>query len=510
MCLILITDDENIELDCIIYLIKKYNFDLEIITASDGREALNYIENKKIDILLTDIKMPFLDGLELSKKAVLLQPDLKIIIFSGFNEFEYAKEAILIGVKDYLLKPVNPAEFQEIMQKVINEVGLLKRKEERKQLSNQFIKEHLLLNLINGVPVNIIKKQAKGFTSLEFIQNYSNMLLLEFNKNFFFETDTTYLKELSRVLPYSYDYVNLNPMQSIFLVYKKEPGPLNDSEVIKTAGEIYEYFSLTYNVTCHIAVSKKIENNDLASEYNNLEHLMENKFFLPDCHVFYENFNEDYNEKIQLDSNLFEIITNDIILRDFSRLRFHINLIIQKLKSSRGLSLIYAKYILSNILKTLYQDIDYLDLNGQIEKIYLTNNLDEADTILTDLVNKFESSDIKVYKYENKVATVKQYIYDHYDQDLSLNELASLVYINPDYLCRIFKKETGYGLIKFIKNYRMSEAKRLLEKTHMKINDISKKVGYRNVSYFCQSFREFYSISPEKYRQKDGDINENF
>lgn len=243
MCLILVADDEDIELDCIIYLIKKYNFDFEIITAGDGREALNYIENKKIDILLTDIKMPFLDGLELSKKAVLLQPDLKIIIFSGFNEFEYAKEAILIGVKDYLLKPVDPAEFQEIMQKVSNEVALLKKKEDNKQ-----------------------------------------------------------------------------------------------------------------------------------------------------------------------------------------------------------------------------------------------------------------------FKYENKVTTVKQYIYDHYDQDLSLMDLASLVYINPDYLCRIFKKETGCGLIKFIKNYRMSEAKRLLEQTHMKITDISKKVGYRNVSYFCQSFREFYSISPEKYRQKDGEV----
>ena len=103
----------------------------------------------------------------------------------------------------------------------------------------------------------------------------------------------------------------------------------------------------------------------------------------------------------------------------------------------------------------------------------------------------------------NYVETVKRYISKHYDQELNLESLAEIVYLSPRYLSSIFKKETGCGLNKYIKAFRMEKARDLLEHTHMKVVAICDAVGYTNVSYFIQSFREYFGSSPEKFRQKE-------
>lgn len=107
----------------------------------------------------------------------------------------------------------------------------------------------------------------------------------------------------------------------------------------------------------------------------------------------------------------------------------------------------------------------------------------------------------------HEIELVKSYIYKNYGNDLSLEILAEYIYMTPSYLSSVFKKEIGMGINSFIKNYRMEKAKDMLENTNIKIKNIGNLVGYSNTSYFCQSFREFYGLTPEKYRQRD-EVNE--
>lgn len=100
------------------------------------------------------------------------------------------------------------------------------------------------------------------------------------------------------------------------------------------------------------------------------------------------------------------------------------------------------------------------------------------------------------------VYMVKEYIHNHYSEELGAQQLADMVYLAPSYLSSLFKKETGQNLSKYIKQYRMEKAKELLTDTNMKIVNISEKTGYPNVSYFCQSFREYFGVSPQKFRDK--------
>ena len=102
----------------------------------------------------------------------------------------------------------------------------------------------------------------------------------------------------------------------------------------------------------------------------------------------------------------------------------------------------------------------------------------------------------------SEVQDVIRYVYNHYNLDLGVESLANAVNLAPSYLSHIFKKETGENLGKFIKRVRMEKAKEMLETTHEKIVTIAVAVGYSNVSYFCQSFREYYGLSPQKYRSK--------
>ena len=121
---ILIVDDERIERNGIIMLLKRLSINAGIVEAANGKEAYEYLcsdEAEHIDILLTDVKMPFMDGITLIKKLNEDNIKLKTIIFSGYNEFEYAKLAVKLGVKDYILKPVDPVEFENTIKKVCAE-----------------------------------------------------------------------------------------------------------------------------------------------------------------------------------------------------------------------------------------------------------------------------------------------------------------------------------------------------------------------------------------------------
>ncbi len=116
---ILIVDDEKIERTGLRLLLGKMDQKFEITEAVNGKEALEWLSCNRADILVTDIRMPFVDGLELVEQAARLYPDMKAMIFSGYGEFEYARRAMRFGVEEYILKPVNPTEFQNAIKKII-------------------------------------------------------------------------------------------------------------------------------------------------------------------------------------------------------------------------------------------------------------------------------------------------------------------------------------------------------------------------------------------------------
>lgn len=142
------------------------------------------------------------------------------------------------------------------------------------------------------------------------------------------------------------------------------------------------------------------------------------------------------------------------------------------------------------------------ECNKIIEKIYISRVIQEIYDILENTLHLYEETVFNTGKSgRSDVETVKSYVYEHYAEPLSAEILSSAVYLSTGYMSYIFKKETGEGLNRFIKIYRLEKARELLETTNKKIVQICQETGFSNASYFCKSFREYYGMSPEKFRK---------
>lgn len=501
---VLIVDDEKIERTGIRFLLSQMPEEFAIAEAVNGREALLWLEKNEADILMTDVKMPFMNGIELLEHVSGRFPQMEKVIFSGYGEFEYARQAMRFGVSEYILKPVNPAEFKETMSKLLRSLDKSRREESRKERSVTFFKEYVLNAILNGAEPEELEKKMEGYDSLSFLDQYRRMMLVELSGDFFGSADDSVADGEMLQAGVEFDYLNLNPQQSV-LFFKSEcddwkgaAGQINLSIQQKCRGSRKSYVAVSSGIT---------DRKQIALRYQELEVLMEGRFYDLNCSVYMAENEAENAEDVRLDDDtLVKQMKQDIRTQDILSLREHCDRLFQNYSKKAGFSQIYVKFVFSSILKLLYEALPEKtekELNGEMEKLYRVSDILGVRDVIEENIRLFEK---KVQKdsgsLHREVESVKRYIYGHYGEELSIELLAEQVHLAPSYLSTIFKKETGQNLSKFIKACRMEKAKDLLENTHEKILQISERVGYPNVSYFCQSFREYFGISPQRYRDK--------
>ena len=503
---ILVVDDEKIERKGVMFLFKQMDIDCEIVEIVNGQVALEYLENNEVDILLTDVKMPHMDGMELIKqiKERNLNPNMKIIIVSGYSDFEYAKLAVKLGVSDYILKPVDPREFEPTLRKILDELDSQKYEQDLKEKSMSFMKQHYLYSLVNGLGSNEVEEL--GLSKKELNIDYHRLMLLEFEQSFFGKTDTGFLQNMQECIgDMEFQYLNLNTDQCVIFFDKKE----NDEKYWKDlAIKIQQMIFKEHKITAYIAISKGFEDTrSITAAFEETESLMENRFYETESKIYisYADDQVSIDEHID-DDTLMKQMKQDIKMKDTENLKAHFEKLCLKYKRKNDFSQVYIKFIFSNLLKDFYDnlpDVSALDLNSEIEKLYKSADfqtvIDIVNVNIKRLEDTFQANPQMIHR---EIESVKQYIYEHYGEEISVEYLADLVYMAPSYLSCVFKKETGQNLSKFIKAYRMEKAKEMLEESHKKIVTISNEVGYPNVSYFCQSFREYFGISPQKFRSQ--------
>lgn len=476
---ILIADDEKIERAGIRFLLDQMGQEFEIFEAVNGKEALEWLEQNQADILITDVKMPFVNGIELLEQVTKRCPDMKKVIFSGYGEFEYARQAMRFGVEEYILKPVDPEEFNRVMEKAVADLDSEKREESRKAAEGSFFKEYILNSVVNGVGIEEIERRAKGCYALDFLDSYKRLMLLETDSDFFGGRQ----KELS-------------------------------DEIGRQINGLLEK-DLKAGQKSYVAVSSGLKGKEqLGERCQELELLMENRFYGLESRVYMAENEAERAQDVQLDDDtLMKQIRQDIRTKDILSLREHCSRLFQNYGKNTGFSQIYVKFMFSSLLKLLYEAIPEKsgkELDDEMELLYHAADLKEIQKILEKNIGLLERSvQGSVPGSHREVEEVKRYIYGHYGEELSIELLAEQVYMAPSYLSTVFKKETGQNLSKFIKACRMEKAREMLEDTHEKIVGISEKVGYPNVSYFCQSFREYFGVSPQKYRDMGDGTGEN-
>ena len=501
---VLVVDDEKLEREGIRFLLSMEEGEWEIYEAANGKLALNELRKHPVDLMLTDIKMPHMDGLELSKKAREEYPDLEIIIFSGYGDFAFAQEAIRYGVTDYVLKPVDPDRFHDTIQKIQKEIASRKNKEQQSIKEKSFLQQYFLQSyLYSGDRERL--KEAEGIVDFAIWEQWHCAILIESDESFFDSASDEVPLEIQAELRRSFFYLNLNGRQSLLLfkdVY---------CDYTLVAKNVYSLLKRLHPARFHLAVSRHFDGyRELPGIMEQLEQQMEEKFYHPEKHVF---SNEDDVLKLSVgevqDSQIMQMISEDITRKDTDQLRKHFACLKEKYHDNTQYSAMYIKFVFSNVIQELFQENQFSGerrLEHEIERLYNCRNIMEILEVTEDNIKEYEAFlDRSMSSSRNEVAAVKNYIYQHYEEDLNLEMLAEKVYLSSGYLSFIFKKETGMNLNRYIRVFRMEKAKELLCSTNMKVAQVSERVGFANVSYFCRSFREYYGSSPESYRKGTGE-----
>ncbi|MDR1532916.1 MAG: response regulator [Clostridiales bacterium] len=508
----LVVDNEPDERMVVSYLLKEYHYEFEVIEAENGRDALRVLRDTHIDVLFTDVKMPHINGIELSKRARAQIPDIQIVFFSGFDDFTFVKSALSVQAVDYLLKPIVPEDFNAIIS------ILQKRLEEARarcaiQKNSATLREKYLVNqLLRNIPPERIR-QYDPQADFRFLEKYDRLLLLHFDETFFervfeqvFESGIT--AAVTALTGERVTLVNINPSQSVLLA--------GGADERRLARAVCGYISENWGAVCYVAVTEPFQSlGDLYHRYLEAESWLESRFFDPARQVCGVQDGQqapllDLNKQNQnYDDEILCAMANNIKYKDSERLQNNVLDILNRYSVRSDFSQLYIRVLCANILRTLHKGLSPClpgtsreELEMEISSLFSLTSYNEIKGVILRKLEKVTANFTKGQQSASHVITrVIAYIHGHYMEEISLQILSQVVYLSPRYLSSLFIAETGCGINRYLKKVRMEKARELLTTSNMRIHSICAAVGYTKVSYFCQSFQDEFGVTPGRYRK---------
>ena len=497
--------------------------------ASDGELAFPMIQKLNPDIVITDIKMPFMDGLELSRLIKKELPFTEIIILSGYEEFEYAKEAIKIGVSQYLTKPINGEEL-------LREVDLLAEKisEKRKEreIREKYVRE-MEENFL-GERKNLFQYLVTGSKSMSELLEISDKLNIDLSA-IWYRVALVKIQSMNHARDeYSNSLVQIEQklkaidadrgllvfdrnLEGQALIFKadsrEELDKIQNDYLGKMRDLLGDYTQIRYFVGIGMPVNRLSE---LPSSFEQASHAFAHRYLVKESCIWnYEEMEQNvyHDEEFNI-SNVNPKQLDRSKLREFLKFGdkeeviYFVEEYFKDLGPNAMKSNMFRKYI---ILDAYFCVVDFLDSlqlqKDELEPLDITSGILQSEETAIKYVIRIIEKALELRektasnRYGGIVDEVKKYIDKNYaDEDLSLNVLASHVNFSPNHLSMVFSQQTGKTFIKYLTDFRMSKAKELLRCTGKRSSEISLEVGYKDPHYFSYLFKKTQGMTPTQYR----------
>ncbi len=513
---ILIVDDEAVTRKGIIKNVPWASLGIkEIREAENGQQALMLIDAYEPDILMTDIRMPIMNGIELASQVKSRLPGCKIIFISGFSDKDYLKAAIHLGVVNYVEKPVDLAELTETIRKAIGQylddlqkpIGMVDESTVKKSLVEKLIRRGADISsyqpLIDGLGLRFDLTKKFLVLVVQCPKNYTDLQLSEAFEEI--NMDVISVFGISQVLGAVKDLNHL-----IWVVGKMTTQDMNMFERVK---KLTGKRSSSINQSLFYSVSSDVSGLDkVYKAYQeaviNLQHL----FFKGYGHWQYggslmptqgDGFSED--DIVNGFEELLSVKKYDkispYIKRWISSIRFNNDFMVNSIKNTVfQIYLTLLRHAQDQMAYSSGPDPDEPYLWEQIFQIETLVDLSNFINGKTDFViDKLEIANL----YSKSTRTVIRLIHDQYmNPDLSTKVLADQVYLTNSYLSGLFKKETGTNISQFIRSYRIEMAKEMLRETRLQLWEVAERVGYPDSNYFAKIFRKVVGSSPSDFRER--------
>lgn len=526
---IILVDDEDEVREGIKQKIAWNNHGFELVGDFDnGRDALDVIEQYRPDVIITDICMPFMDGLGLAKAVMERYRDIKVIIVTGYEDFEYAKQAITLKVTEYLLKPINAREFTEYLTKMkqdLDEEHLQKANiaKLRMQLNQSFplLRERFLEKLVTTRMKNeeIENKMNYFHIQLQGAVNLAIVIDIEMDNR---SLDIASDAELLRFAAFNIVQEQLEKEQG-GVVFQTRDGKLaailsGDSEEIEVtiqllADQVQTSLNKYLKLTATIGIGRKYADlQQIPQSFQEAISSIEYRYLLGIDKVISI---QDLEFGKGLDQAHFASWEKQFISAlktgKASAISEVLSKWFQELKSNSSSiedcrSSIYQMLVslMNYVVDIGFPNTELVSHNMFVE-VAILKTLDEARNYLErtchELILKLSEQRTTVRTSQMKAA--EAYIRANYCNDsFSLNELCSHIFMSISYFSATFKQHTGETFIEYLTRLRLEKAKELLTITQLKTYDIAARVGYADPQYFSVIFKRNVGITPKEYRHR--------
>ncbi|EKQ58308.1 MULTISPECIES: response regulator [unclassified Clostridium] len=487
--------------------------------ASSGIEAIKIMEDEIFDIMITDICMTEMDGLSLVEKMNDLNPKLKIIVLTGYDNFEYAQKCCKMQVEDYLLKPVDEIELENTIERLVEKLEHEKTIIHKQKIDNR---------------IQVLTEQLK---LEQIMQNllYERMMADEINKVLDeYSYNNEEMLQIALVCPVIDDNLAWRQhFELLNLSIKNTCIELFDS---KKEGITFE--DRNKNIVIAAFIREGLEDVTIRIqrliEYLKNEYDINPKVILGSEVDGFNKINISYNDACVLLNN--KSAYGGIITKEPRELRLSLfNERVQEFRKGMVDNIDDVEKVM-NIYEAFAETIEFYNLSTSLVKktcfdigggVYFSYMMEKGEvsdnklnSLLISLQNCSSNDAIKITRdfimqilqgdigeSHEIIRKAKSYINDHLNEDISVYSIAEMLYLTPTYFSKLFKHSTGEGCNNYIIRKRIQKAKSLLETTSMKTGKIATLVGYKDTNYFSLAFKKQTGMSPTEFRESSGKDN---
>ncbi|WP_057914472.1 response regulator transcription factor [Peribacillus muralis] len=493
---VFLVDDEPFIIEGMKALVPWEDYGLKVVgEASNGSEAIKKLETCQVDILLTDIMMPIMDGLELISTLRERHPNTKYIVLSGYEEFEYVKKGMKLGIENYLLKPVNEHELISTLQNSIEKLEKSTNNEE----AYTILRDNTIWRCLNqDIDAKEWRERVELY-SLEFNGQKLAVILMQISDEIEHEKSSFFRKRVEELFQ---SVCIVNPDGELILVVS-----FNCEDALnKKLDEMNRLFSGYVSGKYHINVGSFVcSTSELYKSYQRAKELSSYRLVLKESGLITDELIRQYTQASLSPSIELDELKRYIVGSEREKAFLWIKGAFDEInKSTKKVAPTIIRGFAIDIVTSIQKDVSSHAGN---QTVGIVKRILEAYSVemLVDIIIEFIEVIFKTLKQKSEhrspiIQSVVQYIQEHFYEELSLKTLSYKFHINAIYLGQLFQKETGLVFSEYINHLRLEKAKQLLRGTHLKAGIIGKQVGYSDSAYFYKQFKKAVGITPSAWR----------
>ncbi len=529
----MIVDDEPIIRKGITTAIDWESIGIQLIgEGNNGNDGLVKALSLKPDIVITDIKMPIMDGINLSIALKEKLPKTKVVFLSGYSDVEYLRHAIKVGAADYLLKPISVQELMNLMTKLKSQI----EQENRKYL-NQIQTNQLLIRNLPWIRNKCITMFINGEISEEEFRNQANEVMninlsgptfqmLAFSIDNYYQMVGSGEKEID-LLKYSISNIANEILEKVAKVTICDGGDstllalLSTETVIKDivecCKEIQFYVKKYFDFSITIGIGERMNRlSDLKLSCRQAIKAVESKISQGNNRVIIMEANDRKKTndiKLFLSSKEEKELKEKMEMLNEPEMQEILGNLFQKYFYGQNIERKTAEQLCMGLIQIAIRELDQrqISLETVLEQNYLYYDEISKYETLSDLELWIKSIFNKIFyaletqrsnKYKNIVTIGMEYAVSHYKENILVADVANAVYVTPNYFSKVFKEETGENFTEWLGKYRIERAKKLLvEQPSMKNYQIAEEIGFSDYKYFTYIFKKYTGCTPNSYKQ---------